>query len=225
MLLFQPTLPARGATNIPPYEKRETPFQPTLPARGATRFRLSRFSHFSCISTHAPRTGSDHDNFLKLAGDVISTHAPRTGSDPRWHTSSRPMSGFQPTLPARGATILTRQRVTPPNAFQPTLPARGATVHGCAYLYAFKFQPTLPARGATMPPIVSLLFCALFQPTLPARGATTQPSRNSQQHFYFNPRSPHGERPVHLYNNTECYYFNPRSPHGERRAYCLRYGR
>ena len=33
---------------------------------------------------------------------------------------------FQPTLPARGAT-LTRQRVTPPNAFQPTLPARGAT--------------------------------------------------------------------------------------------------
>ena len=56
-------------------------FQPTLPARGATRRKPSQTS--SCdISTHAPRTGSDHQPRIKAFRFVrISTHAPRTGSD------------------------------------------------------------------------------------------------------------------------------------------------
>ena len=32
----------------------------------------------------------------------------------------------------------------------------------------------------------------------------------------FNPRSPHGERPVRVGGNSQTCYFNPRSPHGER---------
>ena len=102
---FQPTLPARGATEAQPCavciyadfnprsphgERRNRArsvgngksFQPTLPARGATATtRLSR-SAGHCISTHAPRTGSDQDfvdSLLMQCG--ISTHAPRTGSD------------------------------------------------------------------------------------------------------------------------------------------------
>ena len=78
-------------------------FQPTLPARGATRSRPQQ-SQAGGISTHAPRTGSDirlaisqwlAENFnprsphgerhardaVARLDDDISTHAPRTGSD------------------------------------------------------------------------------------------------------------------------------------------------
>ena len=105
---------------------RTTPFQPTLPARGATEgFKSSRAMR--PISTHAPRTGSDNlprdgraaDGYFNprsphgerhhairdgLAPD-ISTHAPRTGSDCTHAWKSKRRFQFQPTLPARGATF------------------------------------------------------------------------------------------------------------------------
>ena len=61
---FQPTLPARGAT--PPIRGfvKALAFQPTLPARGATR-RQQLIYHRLCISTHAPRTGSDSQHGWK----------------------------------------------------------------------------------------------------------------------------------------------------------------
>ena len=55
-------------------------FQPTLPARGATKI-AQVYPELESISTHAPRTGSDTE-FLSAPRDrEISTHAPRTGSD------------------------------------------------------------------------------------------------------------------------------------------------
>ena len=83
---------------------KEQPFQPTLPARGETSVCASccvpacnfnpRSPHGErlfaplkrvkalCISTHAPRTGSDDRHRLQRGRDRhISTHAPRTGSD------------------------------------------------------------------------------------------------------------------------------------------------
>ena len=81
-----------------------------------------------------------------------------------------------------------------------------------------------------------------FQSTLPARGATTFASQRVQAASYFNPRSPHGERPCTLADvvrgtaisihaprtgsdgppgRTTALRsdFNPRSPHGERRRF------
>ena len=147
--------------------------------------------------------------------------------------------GFQPTLPARGATSVNREKFSELQ-FQPTLPARGATLtntqtysthcnfnprspHGERHddvLFGFegeeKFQPTLPARGATRrkrrwfaPP--------RFQPTLPARGATSTPTIVCSGATHFNPRSPHGERHVFIRGWSRSQHFNPRSPHGERR--------
>ncbi len=79
-----------------------------------------------------------------------------------------------------------------------------------------------------------------FQSTLPARGATGRPDAAVRVGCHFNPRSPHGERPVadaleamsegisiHAPRTgsdpTLCcaplfvrLNFNPRSPHGER---------
>ena len=79
--IFQPTLPARGATCPPHHAVSALPFQPTLPARGATQCK-GRILQYFLISTHAPRTGSDVNRCFR------GCLRPR----------------FQPTLPARGAT-------------------------------------------------------------------------------------------------------------------------
>ena len=54
-----------------------------------------------------------------------------------------------------------------------------------------------------------------FQPTLPARGATVILDVIIRVP-YFNPRSPHGERPDIRTSHGKKGNFNPRSPHGER---------
>ncbi len=59
----------------------ESLFQPTLPARGATAFLDGDEVRLTAISTHAPRTGSDYSRMTIRQASNISTHAPRTGSD------------------------------------------------------------------------------------------------------------------------------------------------
>ena len=102
-LLFQSTLPARGATVSHPFlfisgnnfnprsphGERQCSFpqrlsrrlfQSTLPARGATLVQWGNLRHVP-ISIHAPRTGSDLRELHGVLGADISIHAPRTGSD------------------------------------------------------------------------------------------------------------------------------------------------
>ena len=62
-------------------------FQSTLPARGATLQKIST-GKMELISIHAPRTGSDAtrtgSDATRIPVDthsIISIHAPRTGSD------------------------------------------------------------------------------------------------------------------------------------------------
>ena len=125
---FQPTLPARGATlplqislfprGISTHAPRTGsdnwclsltgqpfPFQPTLPARGATA-EFQVICAAGEISTHAPRTGSDQRLQQPRLIVLISTHAPRTGSDRGVEALSEYTKIFQPTLPARGATVI-----------------------------------------------------------------------------------------------------------------------
>ena len=105
--------------------------------------------------------------------------------------------------------------------------------------WVHKFQSTLPARGATRQPPARASSRQQFQSTLPARGATTFALQNRALFVYFNPRSPHGERPptrssrsstitfqstlpargattIPLFSAFVQRHFNPRSPHGER---------
>ena len=126
-------------------------------------------SHFNPRSPHGERhTGGQADS----SGQAISTHAPRTGSDSFALLAAYRAIPFQPTLPARGATIL-KVFYSSRCRFQPTLPARGATRTRPLSSKGFiKFQPTLPARGATMPLSIISRQDLPFQPTLPARGAT-----------------------------------------------------
>ena len=79
----------------------------------------------------------------------ISIHAPREGSDswPAW--SGLPTSGFQSTLPVRGATTVTWALQRDLLKFQSTLPVRGATAQAIGVAGMALFQSTLPVRGAT----------------------------------------------------------------------------
>ena len=191
-------------------------FQSTLPARGAT-FAAAFQSRAGNISIHAPRTGSDAPN-------TIRSHLPYT---------------FQSTLPARGATLQAHQGLQH-QGISIHAPRTGSDADGLTpQRIQIKFQSTLPARGAT--PADRQRFCTSvrFQSTLPARGATGRMPESAPARD-FNPRSPHGERPVAAiqyqadrrisihaprtgsdvsrsrleYSTTD---FNPRSPHGERR--------
>ena len=192
-MAFQPTLPARGATQIAILSLLSVnPFQPTLPARGATChcagcgrfFRISTHAPRTGsddalpvlperphISTHAPRTGSDHTarSFLEIM--VISTHAPRTGSDVRAHRRGFGCDDFNPRSPHG-------ERPAPPSRakrrgfyFNPRSP-HGERRTCCRSPAArMHFNPRSPhgERQSATEPCASV---STFQPTLPARGAT-----------------------------------------------------
>ena len=103
MVIFQSTLPVRGATGLSAKSEEPLTFQSTLPVRGATRTRsngygLVRFQStlpvrgatwqqwLACglcvISIHAPRAGSDEKLRVQQCNEgIISIHAPRAGSD------------------------------------------------------------------------------------------------------------------------------------------------
>ena len=78
-----------------------------------------------------------------------------------------------------------------------------------------QFQPTLPARGATYP-WTELSDSEIISTHAPRTGSDELPATSSKVQTHFNPRSPHGERHLHIQPLEAGDYFNPRSPHGER---------
>ena len=169
-LVFQSTLPLRGATFVPYFLFRSqiisihapltgsdmyvitvwiapNRFQSTLPLRGATiRTGLHFFGRR--ISIHAPLTGSDRSRFWPFRRNFISIHAPLTGSDLYKLSLFRGLQHFNPRSPY---------------GERPRHYAMEANCH--------LFQSTLPLRGATLSHIIP-----------------TSSTKN------FNPRSPYGER-------------------------------
>ena len=242
-IIFQSTLPARGATRLTRAGSGTGRFQSTLPARGATR-NAGLYYRGCNISIHAPRTGSDGIGDIIHARRKISIHAPRTGSDrPCGQMRGRRVRDFNPRSPhgERRATDAYRSAFW---TFQSTLPARGATSFGGVQWSSTRFQSTLPARGATpssafsMPqsgisihaPRTGSDLCALavivrlvISIHAPRTGSDRTRCSSPTTRRYFNPRSPHGERLVVRAAKPMPKNFNPRSPHGERRmTLCVR---
>ena len=145
-------------------------FQSTLPARGATQWLLVHVKAYA-ISIHAPRTGSDSQEYV-IPGTkgVISIHAPRTGSDLGGGKMMEQTENFNPRSP-HGER---RAQRLPPHVrrvFQSTLPARGAT----------------PSRQWSLArPDISI--------HAPRTGSDPELCRAAGTQGNFNPRSPHGER-------------------------------
>ena len=190
------------------------------------------------ISIHAPRTGSDPVRLRLPARDWYfnprSPHGERPGCLMR--TTSR-KSNFNPRSP-HGERLRRLMSYTQSSVFQSTLPARGATEKSricTAYsiisihaprtgsdaaaqgvdLLRLEFQSTLPARGATSTRLSrSNGHCiSIHAPRTGSDSATLDAAKRT---CYFNPRSPHGERPIDKSPALAERNFNPRSPHGER---------
>ena len=77
---FQSTLPARGATTLRMLGYAATTFQSTLPARGATGWTDCAKGNGSFQST-LPARGATGEGQLRQEFVIISIHAPCTGSD------------------------------------------------------------------------------------------------------------------------------------------------
>ena len=79
--------------------------------------------------------------------------------------------------------------------FQSTLPARGATRTATHKRRRERFQSTLPARGATTTDGDAQAPPRKISIHAPRTGSDHMAQANTIFSIYFNPRSPHGERP------------------------------
>ena len=146
--LFQPTLPARGATPIPAYIEDAVPEISThAPRTGSDEARIA-YQNGIRISTHAPRTGSDAMHGKTAEEVAISTHAPRTGSDRNTLHTILTQGHFNPRSPhgeRHHDTAFEKIR----SDFNPRSPHGERRAWRQEWAYFRRFQPTLPARGAT----------------------------------------------------------------------------
>ena len=195
-------------------------FQSTLPARGATSPACLR-STKRRISIHAPRTGSDEIFVENQAGiKHFNPRSPHGERPSRTHFCPLVVQ-FQSTLPARGAT----RRQSAVSCF------KSISIHA----------PRTGSDGIT-PPFGQAPFISIHAPRT---GSDNRTSFGDSPIWYFNPRSPHGERPA---ASNDCHadkeisihaprtgsdvrrcagkpdfsHFNPRSPHGERHRFSSR---
>ena len=147
-------------------------------------------------------------------------------------------SGFQSTLPARGATIsgTPYKQTSDISIHAPRTGSDPFSVPTC--WNGTHFNPRSP-HGERRWKTNDCFAVGKFQSTLPARGATRSALGITRKQADFNPRSPHGERPersplifssrtisIHAprTGSDRCPmiqvmvvdHFNPRSPHGER---------
>ncbi len=169
-LLFQSTLPARGATTAKLKMLDSELFQSTLPARGATR-ALNVGLAVGSISIHAPRTGSDRCR--RRTTPLPQYFNPRSphGERRSWASPPPPSTRFQSTLPARGATRRSVQLGGQLPHFNPRSPHGERQDGRTPGMEANNFNPRSP-HGERPPAGDERGGGMAFQSTLPARGAT-----------------------------------------------------
>ena len=218
VLCFQSTLPMRGATIMTILVFGTTYFQSTLPMRGATIQGLHIPQEYLDFSIHTPHAGSDcHRYHQTSCQSFFNPHSP-CGERRKPEVDLYPAQIFQSTLPMRGATNTFTAANTIAGFFNPHSPCgerhAGRQISG----WQLYFQSTLPMRGATTGCYIHSGNGKCFQSTLPMRGATLSPLALSTKSAFFNPHSPCGERRPAFCSGIIHQLFNPHSPCGERRC-------
>ena len=145
-------------------------FQPTLPARGATYCR-----------------------FAFCNGEVISTHAPRTGSDAHVPSRFLAYSDFNPRSPHGERRVVDTLKLQA-GIFQPTLPARGATLYFAPISVISGISTHAPRTGSDAAVPIPANVVSPISTHAPRTGSDFRPNLYPRAPLYFNPRSPHGER-------------------------------
>ena len=149
---------------------------------------------------------------------VISIHAPRTGSDSAQRRAAKTASHFNPRSPHGERHSVHRQAGQQQGNISIHAPRTGSD-RGLRHKVAMLgISIHAPRTGSDAVSEMVRVLTGEFQSTLPARGATRPCKSATQRRRYFNPRSPHGERPGGVYRTSGRTDFNPRSPHGERQT-------
>ena len=100
--------------------------------------------------------------------------------------------------------------------FQSTLPARGATSYEKGLRDGIHISIHAPRTGSDLVVSATSRHCVISIHA-PRTGSDDAVCAADTVRHYFNPRSPHGERPhAALSRMRRTDDFNPRSPHGER---------
>ncbi len=166
-------------------------FQSTLPLRGATGKNENLYFDAD-ISIHAPPAGSDIPYLFQQVPKTISIHAPPAGSDFVRISTIQHSGNFNPRSPC-GERLTALRSLSNSAKFQSTLPLRGATKMRPSPCWMRGFQSTLPLRGATggrekggRKGQISI--------HAPPAGSDQFPAILPGCQINFNPRSPCGER-------------------------------
>ena len=169
--------------------------------------------HFNPRSPHGERLVADSDTKALVH---ISIHAPRTGSDgyclapdsinaqhfnprsPHGERLAAPAAcnpiGISIHAPRTGSDADGKQLTAVDSSFQSTLPARGATKSSRAQSGRMEISIHAPRTGSDSPEVAITRGWLMISIHAPRTGSDLLKARNSIVPFYFNPRSPHGER-------------------------------
>ena len=187
ILPFQSTLPARGATSPVRSQCSDTLFQSTLPARGATFRRFRRVLPLGFQST-LPARGATGSCIELFDAREISIHAPRTGSDDA-HRLHRLLDGISIHAPRTGSDQ---------PSCRPRRSWHSISIHA-------------PRTGSD-PPFDYNRINAYISIHAPRTGSDSAPAFAPDAAEYFNPRSPHGERPEDDIEDSRLWVFQSTLP-------------
>ena len=170
-ILFQSTLPARGATTVRGAIDEVYEFQSTLPARGATVRRVMSVPASTNFNPRSPH-GERRNLHSILLSSVRAHFNPRSPHGERLDAALNEVGylEFQSTLPARGATVLA---------------AKFAVSHFIS-IHAPRTRSDTEVRTMELEYIISI--------HAPRTGSDPAASQSQPAASNFNPRSPHGER-------------------------------
>ena len=147
---------------------------------------------------------------------MISIHAPRTGSDRPLPASVYVGTNFNPRSPHGERPSGQRGRV---DALKISIhaPRTGSDALCCVGGDATDISIHAPRTGSDPICYTVADFCRISIHA-PRTGSDINGFDAKTDSFYFNPRSPHGERRPDTYCTCRRKNFNPRSPHGERHS-------
>ena len=193
-VLFQSTLPMRGATAVLDVRNPRLPISIHTPHAGSDHISLGHNRTSSYFNPHSPCGERRLINGVKTKKIDISIHTPHAGSDFTMTRKRFVSIGFQSTLPMRGATFAGSGNcsaraisIHTPHAgsdfSHPTCKwSLGISIHtphagsdqsfSSTNIPSPVFQSTLPMRGATGCGTSWGHIAGTFQSTLPMRGAT-----------------------------------------------------
>ena len=172
------------------------------------------------ISIHAPRVGSDINNFhVRCGTNAFQSTLPVWGATRQWENEHEAEQyDFNPRSPCGERLLCAKDKIIL-MYFNPRSPCGERPAANVALTYNGKFQSTLPVWGATLRMVLRLPHI-LISIHAPRVGSDALIVATKSRDKYFNPRSPCGER-HRRYGAGRCrrHHFNPRSPCGERRLF------